>query len=58
MLKYGIPATSESVGNFSVDEACQLKEPPLLPHTEFYNSSLDHIDLMVEFYAWKCPSPR
>ncbi|KAK6185095.1 hypothetical protein SNE40_007408 [Patella caerulea] len=29
---------------------------PVLPHTAFYNSTLDHLDLMAEYYAWQNPS--
>lgn len=29
--------------------------PPLVSHWEFYNSTLDHIDLMAEYYAWQSP---
>ena len=27
----------------------------LLDYTEFYNVSLDHMDLMAEYYAWQNP---
>ncbi|ESO93074.1 hypothetical protein LOTGIDRAFT_119782, partial [Lottia gigantea] len=28
----------------------------IVPHTAFYNSTLDHLDLMAEYYAWQNPS--
>ncbi|XP_014666316.1 PREDICTED: probable E3 ubiquitin-protein ligase HECTD2 isoform X2 [Priapulus caudatus] len=33
-----------------------VSTPPLINHTEFYNSALDHMDLMAEYYAWQNPS--
>lgn len=30
------------------DTANNLVHPPLIPYTDFYNSTLDHIDLMEE----------
>ncbi|XP_031557085.1 probable E3 ubiquitin-protein ligase HECTD2 [Actinia tenebrosa] len=32
-----------------------LQLPPLISHTYFYNHSLDHIDLMGEYYSWQNP---
>ncbi|XP_073238987.1 probable E3 ubiquitin-protein ligase HECTD2 [Porites lutea] len=32
-----------------------LFTPPLVNHTYFYNQSLDHIDLMSEYYSWQNP---
>jgi hypothetical protein len=29
--------------------------PPLVDYTEFYNSALDHIDLMQEYFNWQNP---
>ncbi|KAK6635852.1 hypothetical protein RUM44_001106 [Polyplax serrata] len=29
--------------------------PPLLHYTEFYNSALDHIDLMQDYFNWQNP---
>lgn len=29
--------------------------PPLVLYTEFYNSTLDHIDLMKEYLTWQQP---
>ena len=38
---------------WNLDKANSLEYPPMVPYTEFYNSTLDHIDLMSEFYAWR-----
>lgn len=27
----------------------------MLPYTDFYNSTLDHIDLMKEYLTWQSP---
>jgi len=35
------------------DEACQMREPRMLAHVEFYNTSLDHVDLKAHFRSWK-----
>ncbi|XP_032229698.2 probable E3 ubiquitin-protein ligase HECTD2 isoform X2 [Nematostella vectensis] len=32
-----------------------LVQAPLVLHTYFYNHSLDHIDLMAEYYSWQNP---
>jgi len=29
--------------------------PPLVEYTEFYNTALDHMDLMKEYYIWQNP---
>ncbi|XP_062832249.1 probable E3 ubiquitin-protein ligase HECTD2 isoform X2 [Anolis carolinensis] len=31
-----------------------LVNPPVIPYTDFYNSTLDHIDLMEEYHNWQC----
>ncbi|XP_002738170.1 putative E3 ubiquitin-protein ligase HECTD2 [Saccoglossus kowalevskii] len=33
-----------------------LSTPPIIPYTDFYNSTLDNMDLMSEYYAWQKPS--
>ncbi|CAN0092590.1 unnamed protein product [Lampetra planeri] len=33
-----------------------LGASPRLPYSEFYNSSLDHVDLTQEYLAWQCNS--
>ncbi|KAK8789045.1 hypothetical protein V5799_021179 [Amblyomma americanum] len=37
------------------DAANNKKNPNILTYTEFYNSALDHIDLMSEYYRWQSP---
>ncbi|KAK3710761.1 hypothetical protein QZH41_005390 [Actinostola sp. cb2023] len=37
------------------DAANWLQLPPLMSHTYYYNHSLDHIDLMGEYYSWQNP---
>ena len=37
------------------ERANWLDHPPIVPHTEFYNTALDHTDLMSEFYSWQSP---
>ncbi|XP_070212088.1 probable E3 ubiquitin-protein ligase HECTD2 [Littorina saxatilis] len=39
-----------------LNAANNLAQPPLVAHTDFYNSTLDHLDLMAEYYAWQNPS--
>lgn len=34
------------------DAANNVSNQPLLPFVEFYNSSLDHLDLMTEYSQW------
>nr|XP_060624725.1 probable E3 ubiquitin-protein ligase HECTD2 [Anolis sagrei ordinatus] len=31
-----------------------LVNPSVVPYTDFYNSTLDHIDLMEEYHNWQC----
>ena len=39
-----------------LDAANDSSDPPhRLHYTEFYNSALDHIDLMQEYYNWQNP---
>lgn len=39
---------------FFVDAANCLISPPIISYTDFYNSTLDHIDLMEEYHNWQC----
>ena len=39
----------------TADAANNLALPPLVPYTDFYNTALDHTDLMTEYYAWQSP---
>ena len=38
-----------------VDAANSLHQPTIISYTEFYNTALDHTDLMAEYYAWQSP---
>ncbi|KAL1434216.1 hypothetical protein MTO96_011858 [Rhipicephalus appendiculatus] len=38
-----------------INAANNKKNPNILNYTEFYNSALDHIDLMSEYYRWQSP---
>ncbi|XP_065882885.1 probable E3 ubiquitin-protein ligase HECTD2 isoform X2 [Dysidea avara] len=38
-----------------LNAANSLHHPPLISYTEFYNTALDHTDLMAEYYAWQSP---
>ncbi|RZF44954.1 hypothetical protein LSTR_LSTR001915 [Laodelphax striatellus] len=38
-----------------VDAANNTSSPPLLDYTEFYNSALDHMDLMQDYFNWQNP---
>ncbi len=40
----------------SPDAANNLVHPPLIQYTEFSNSTLDHLDLMAEYYTWQNPT--
>ena len=37
------------------DRANWLEHPPIVAHTEFYDTALDHTDLMAEYYSWQSP---
>ncbi|XP_029465723.1 probable E3 ubiquitin-protein ligase HECTD2 isoform X2 [Rhinatrema bivittatum] len=43
-----------------LNAANSLTNSPIIPYTDFYNSTLDLIDLMEEYYNWQCygNSPR
>ena len=38
-----------------LNAANNIGGPQLVEYTEFYNVSLDHMDLMAEYYAWQNP---
>jgi len=40
---------------FCSDAANNSSTPPLLDYTEFYNSALDHMDLMQDYFNWQSP---
>ncbi|XP_015194984.1 probable E3 ubiquitin-protein ligase HECTD2 [Lepisosteus oculatus] len=37
-----------------LNAANTISNPPLIPFTDFYNSSLDHIDIMEDYQTWQC----
>ncbi|KAI0216958.1 putative E3 ubiquitin-protein ligase HECTD2 [Lamellibrachia satsuma] len=39
-----------------LNAANNLWNPSLVPYTAFHNSTLDHLDLMSEYYAWQNPA--
>ncbi|KAL8601284.1 putative E3 ubiquitin-protein ligase HTD2 [Nucella lapillus] len=39
-----------------LNAANNLAAVALVAHIDFYNSTLDHLDLMAEYYAWQNPS--
>ncbi|XP_053164180.1 probable E3 ubiquitin-protein ligase HECTD2 isoform X2 [Hemicordylus capensis] len=47
-----IPSATKTLSLFN--SANSLANPPVVPYTDFYNSTLDHIDLMEEYHNWQC----
>ncbi|XP_071604828.1 probable E3 ubiquitin-protein ligase HECTD2 isoform X2 [Heliangelus exortis] len=47
-----IPSATKVLALFNA--ANSLITPPIISYTEFYNSTLDHIDLMEEYHNWRC----
>ncbi|XP_030309383.1 probable E3 ubiquitin-protein ligase HECTD2 isoform X2 [Calypte anna] len=47
-----IPSATKVLALFNA--ANSLISPPIISYTEFYNSTLDHIDLMEEYHNWRC----
>nr|XP_006006375.1 PREDICTED: probable E3 ubiquitin-protein ligase HECTD2 [Latimeria chalumnae] len=37
-----------------LNAANSLSNPAIIPFTDFYNSALDHRDLMEEYHTWQC----
>ena len=35
-----------------------MNQPPIVSYIEFYNSTLDHIDLMKEYLTWQSPDSK
>ncbi|KAG8523605.1 putative E3 ubiquitin-protein ligase HECTD2 [Galemys pyrenaicus] len=46
-----IPSASKVLA--LLNTANNLVHPSLIPYTDFYNSTLDHIDLMEEYHTWQ-----
>lgn len=40
---------------YYLDAANNGSQPALLHYSEFYNSALDHVDLMQEYWRWQSP---
>ncbi|XP_072158067.1 probable E3 ubiquitin-protein ligase HECTD2, partial [Bemisia tabaci] len=49
--RWWIPAATKVLA--LIYAASNLTVPPMLDYTEFYNSALDHIDLMQDYYNWQ-----
>ncbi|OXB60521.1 hypothetical protein ASZ78_002152 [Callipepla squamata] len=47
-----IPSAAKVLALFNA--ANSLISPPIISYTDFYNSTLDHIDLMEEYHNWQC----
>ncbi|XP_068806175.1 probable E3 ubiquitin-protein ligase HECTD2 isoform X2 [Struthio camelus] len=47
-----IPSATKVLALFNA--ANSLSGPPIISYTDFYNSTLDHIDLMEEYHNWQC----
>uniref|UniRef100_A0A8C3KRH4 HECT-type E3 ubiquitin transferase n=1 Tax=Calidris pygmaea TaxID=425635 RepID=A0A8C3KRH4_9CHAR len=47
-----IPSATKVLALFNA--ANSLVSPPIISYTDFYNSTLDHIDLMEEYHNWQC----
>ncbi|XP_054238212.1 probable E3 ubiquitin-protein ligase HECTD2 [Indicator indicator] len=47
-----IPAATKVLSLFNASNS--LISPPIISYTDFYNSTLDHIDLMEEYHNWQC----
>ncbi|XP_044276571.1 probable E3 ubiquitin-protein ligase HECTD2 isoform X2 [Varanus komodoensis] len=47
-----IPSATKVLSLFNASNS--LVNPPLVPYMDFYNSTLDHIDLMEEYHNWQC----
>uniref|UniRef100_A0A8C3S063 Probable E3 ubiquitin-protein ligase HECTD2 n=1 Tax=Chelydra serpentina TaxID=8475 RepID=A0A8C3S063_CHESE len=47
-----IPSATKVLALFNA--ANSLANPAIISYTDFYNSTLDHIDLMEEYHNWQC----
>ncbi|XP_026526564.1 probable E3 ubiquitin-protein ligase HECTD2 [Notechis scutatus] len=47
-----IPSATKVLSLFNASNS--LGNPSLIPYTDFYNSTLDHIDLMEDYHNWQC----
>ncbi|KAH0623603.1 hypothetical protein JD844_006529 [Phrynosoma platyrhinos] len=54
ILEKWLPFSHASFSHGSQNASNSLVNPPVIPYTDFYNSTLDHIDLMEEYHNWQC----
>ncbi|XP_053244658.1 probable E3 ubiquitin-protein ligase HECTD2 [Podarcis raffonei] len=47
-----IPSAAKVLSLFNTSNS--LANPSIVPYMDFYNSTLDHIDLMEEYHNWQC----
>nr|XP_034994050.1 probable E3 ubiquitin-protein ligase HECTD2 isoform X1 [Zootoca vivipara] len=47
-----IPSAAKVLSLFNTSNT--LANPSIVPYMDFYNSTLDHIDLMEEYHNWQC----
>ncbi|XP_063243529.1 probable E3 ubiquitin-protein ligase HECTD2 [Bacillus rossius redtenbacheri] len=51
--RWWIPTATKTLA--LVNAANNASSPPLLDYSELYNSALDHIDLMQDYFNWQSP---
>ncbi|KAJ9584732.1 hypothetical protein L9F63_020937, partial [Diploptera punctata] len=51
--RWWIPTATKTLA--LINAANNSSTPPLLDYTEFYNSALDHMDLMQDYFNWQSP---
>ncbi|GLH08102.1 E3 ubiquitin-protein ligase Smurf1 [Gryllus bimaculatus] len=51
--RWWIPTATKALA--LINAANNSSNPPLLDYAEFYNSSLDHMDLMQDYFNWQSP---
>ncbi|XP_073997880.1 probable E3 ubiquitin-protein ligase HECTD2 isoform X3 [Rhodnius prolixus] len=51
--RWWIPTATKTLA--LINAANNAANPPLLDYTEFYNSALDHMDLMQDYFSWQTP---
>nr|CAD7266604.1 unnamed protein product [Timema shepardi] len=51
--RWWIPMATKTLA--LINAANNASNPPLLDYSEFYNSALDHVDLMQDYFNWQSP---
>ncbi|XP_046990929.1 probable E3 ubiquitin-protein ligase HECTD2 [Schistocerca americana] len=51
--RWWIPTATRALA--LINAANNSSSPPLLDYTDFYNSALDHVDLMQDYFNWQSP---